>query len=89
MDIHGNVIQEVPYDPAKKDPIYTGPQQVLGPGFAPFKPYLRPPYFYLRVRAYYTAFYIVTGGRLSALTDSHSAQIRRRVYFGNLLSLCR
>ena len=35
--------------PAPNGPVYDGPAQVLGPGFAPFKPYLRPHFFHLRV----------------------------------------
>lgn len=49
VDLHGDVLQEVPPDAEQEGPVYTGPLQVLGPGFAPFKPYLRPSYFYLRV----------------------------------------
>lgn len=49
MDMHGKVIQALPYDPNWEGPVYTGPTQVLGPGFPPFKPYLRPQYFVLRV----------------------------------------
>lgn len=49
MDMHGKVIQGLPYDPNWEGPVYTGPNQVLGPGFPPFKPYLRPQYFGLRV----------------------------------------
>lgn len=49
MDMHGKVIQALPYDPNWEGPVYTGPNQVLGPGFPPFKPYLRPRYFGLRV----------------------------------------
>ena len=65
VDIHENVIRHIPADPnpdhsdtpeqngADHDgPVYDGPVQVLGPGFAPFKPYLRPPFFYLRVSIY-------------------------------------
>ena len=51
MDVHGNVIREVPFDASHEGAVYTGRLQVLGPGFAPFKPYLRPKYFYIRVRA--------------------------------------
>ena len=50
VDLHENMIREVPYDPNHEGPVYTGPLEVLGPGFAPFKPYLRPPFFHLRVR---------------------------------------
>ena len=40
-------------DQADRDgPVYDGPVQILGPGFAPFKPYLRPRFFYLRVRCH-------------------------------------
>ena len=50
VDLHGNVIRYVDYNPDQQDPVYTGPLQLLGPGFAPFKPYVRPAYFYARVR---------------------------------------
>ena len=49
VDLHGKHIRSVDYDPDQQDPVYTGPLQVLGPGFAPFKPYVRPSYFYTRV----------------------------------------
>lgn len=49
VDLHENILREVPYDPNHEGPIYTGPLEVLGPGFAPFKPYLRPPFFHFRV----------------------------------------
>lgn len=52
VDLHGKVIRYVDYNPEQQDPVYTGPLQVLGPGFAPFKPYVRPPYFYTRVSCY-------------------------------------
>ena len=50
VDMHGKIIQAVPYDPQFSGPAYTGATQTLGPGFAPFKPYLRPSYFFLRVK---------------------------------------
>lgn len=43
--------------PDPEGPVYDGPAQVLGPGFAPFKPYLRPHFFYLRM----VAFLLFTG----------------------------
>ena len=51
MDLNENLLREIPYNPdvANQEPPYTGPLQVLGPGFAPFKPYLRPYYFFPRV----------------------------------------
>ena len=49
VDVHGTIIREVPFEPNHEGPIYTGRLQVLGAGFAPFKPYLRPRYFYFRV----------------------------------------
>ena len=49
VDVHGKVIQVLDYDSNWESPAYTGPNQVIGPGFAPFKPYLRPGWFYLRV----------------------------------------
>ena len=49
VDLHGKVLRYVDYDPDQQDPVYTGPLQVLGPGFAPFKPYVRPKHFYTRV----------------------------------------
>ena len=54
VDFSENVIREIPYDPndtndTNTGPVYTGPLQVHAPGFAPFKPYLRPTYFYIRV----------------------------------------
>lgn len=50
VDLHGNVIASIPASPIEEEgPVHTGPLQVLGPGFPPYKPYLRPPYFYLRV----------------------------------------
>lgn len=48
--MHGKIVQSIPYDPDFTGPAYTGPTQTIGAGFAPFKPYLRPPYFFLRVR---------------------------------------
>ena len=48
MDVHGAAIAHVPDDPEYNAPLYTR-LQVIGPGFAPFKPYLRPKYFYFRV----------------------------------------
>ena len=48
--MHGTIIQIVPYDPTLVGPVYTGATQSMGPGFAPFKPYLRPSYFFIRVR---------------------------------------
>ena len=49
IDLHGKVIRYVEFNPDQVDPVYTGPLQVLGPGFAPFKPYVRLNHFYLRV----------------------------------------
>lgn len=49
VDVHGSIIREVPYNPTHEGPLYTGRLQVIGPGFAPFKPYLRPSNFYFRV----------------------------------------
>ncbi|XP_019864267.1 PREDICTED: E3 ubiquitin-protein ligase MARCH6-like isoform X1 [Amphimedon queenslandica] len=49
VDMHGNVIMTLPYDPNWEGPVHPGPAEVLGPGFAPFKPYLRTKYFFLRV----------------------------------------
>lgn len=49
VDVHGSIIREVPYDADNDGSIFTGRLQVIGPGFAPFKPYLRPKYFYFRV----------------------------------------
>ena len=49
VDLHGKVLRYVDYNPDQQDPVYTGPLQVLGPGFAPFKPYVRPKHFYTRV----------------------------------------
>ena len=54
MDIQENVLRHVPQDPghdgpAPDGPVHDGPVQILGPGFAPFKPYLRPRFFYIRV----------------------------------------
>ena len=50
IDLHGKVITAIPSGPVEdENPVHTGPLQVLGPGFPPFKPYLRPPYFFLRV----------------------------------------
>lgn len=48
VDVHGSIIREVPFD-SNEDSLYTGHLQVIGPGFAPFKPYLRPRHFYFRV----------------------------------------
>lgn len=46
IDIHGNIIQYIPLHSH-----YVGSRrlEVLGPGYAPFKQYLRPKYFYFRV----------------------------------------
>lgn len=52
VDLHGKVLRYVDYNPDQQDPVYTGPLQVLGPGFAPFKPYVRPKHFYTRVSLY-------------------------------------
>ena len=49
VDVHGSILRTVPSDADVKGPVYSGRLQVIGPGFAPFKPYLRPRYFYLRV----------------------------------------
>ena len=49
VDLHGKVLRYVDFNPDQQDPVYTGPLQVLGPGFAPFKPYVRPNRFYIRV----------------------------------------
>ena len=55
VDVHETIIREVPPGPTPEGPVYDGPAQVLGPGFAPFKPYLRPYYFHLRVRGPHTS----------------------------------
>lgn len=47
--MHGTIIQIVPYDPSHAGPVYTGATQSMGPGFAPFKPYLRTKNFFVRV----------------------------------------
>jgi E3 ubiquitin-protein ligase MARCH6 len=60
VDIHENVVRHIPpvaadgdQDNANRDgPVYDGPVQVLGPGFAPFKPYLRPRFFYIRMAVF-------------------------------------
>jgi E3 ubiquitin-protein ligase MARCH6 len=53
IDIHENVLLHIPAEPNPDNPAPNGPVydgiQVLGPGFAPFKPYLRPRFFYVRV----------------------------------------
>ena len=49
VDINEVVIRHIPYDIQFQGPVYDGPVQVIGPGYAPFKPYLRPRLFYLRV----------------------------------------
>ncbi len=49
VDIHGNPIRHIEYDPTWEGPVYIGDNQTLGPGYAPFKPYLRPKYFQIRV----------------------------------------
>ena len=57
VDVHENIVRHVPRDANRdqaeladaNEPVYDGPVQVLGPGFAPFKPYLRPTFFYFRV----------------------------------------
>ena len=49
VDVHGSVLREVLPGAHVDGPVFTGRLQVVGPGFAPFKPYLRPHYFYLRV----------------------------------------
>ncbi|KAL5467202.1 hypothetical protein EMCRGX_G031401 [Ephydatia muelleri] len=49
VDINEAVIRHIPYDPQFPGPVYDGPLQVTGPGYAPFKPYLRPRLFYLRI----------------------------------------
>lgn len=49
VDVHGSVLREVPFGADGDGPVFTGRLQVIGPGFAPFKPYLRPHYFYFRV----------------------------------------
>ena len=49
VDTHGQIIGNLNYDPNWEGPVYNGENQILGPGFAPFKPYLRPKYFISRV----------------------------------------
>ena len=59
MDIHENVLRHIPVGgddggpgAVQDGPVYAGPVQVLGPGFAPFKPYLRPRFFFIRVSSH-------------------------------------
>lgn len=47
MDVHGSIIREVPLNSDEHN--NNDRLQVIGPGFAPFKPYLRPRHFYFRV----------------------------------------
>lgn len=49
VSMRGTVIRELFHDPNYDKPAYEGEAQVPGPGFASFKPYLRPYYFKLRV----------------------------------------
>jgi E3 ubiquitin-protein ligase MARCH6 len=49
VDMHGTVLYELPDGTPQPGPVYGGNPQVLGPGFAPFKPYLRPRYFVLKL----------------------------------------
>ena len=44
VDVHGDAIPDDPNNSLMEIRL-----QVVGPGFAPFKPYLRPKYFYFRV----------------------------------------
>ena len=53
VSMRGTVIRELQYDPTYDKPAYEGEAQLPGPGFASFKPYLRPYYFRIRV-CYYT-----------------------------------
>lgn len=71
VDIQENVVRHVPVDPsqdgpAPDGPVYDGPVQILGPGFAPFKPYLRPRFFYIRVSGYSSTVCIYTSPLLCA-----------------------
>ena len=49
VSMRGTVIRELDYDPTYDKPAYEGEAQLPGPGFASFKPYLRPYYFKFRV----------------------------------------
>jgi E3 ubiquitin-protein ligase MARCH6 len=63
--MHGNIIHYLEYDSDWEGPAYVGANEVIGPGFAPFKPYLRPSYFFLRI----VSFIIITlGGFLCVST---------------------
>ena len=49
VSMRGTVIRELLPDLSYDKPAYEGEPQLPGPGFASFKPYLRPYYFRLRV----------------------------------------
>ena len=51
VDMRGQAMQDLPEGNPQPGPVYNGEPQVLGPGFAPFKPYLRPKFFHLKVSA--------------------------------------
>ena len=51
VDMRGQAMHELPEGDPQPGPVYNGEPQVLGPGFAPFKPYLRPKFFYVKVSA--------------------------------------
>jgi len=48
VNVYGEVVRVIPLDQIQNDPVHDELQQ-LGAGFPPFKPYLRPCYFFFRV----------------------------------------
>lgn len=52
VSMRGTIIRELEYDPTCDKPAYEGEAQIPGPGFASFKPYLRPYYFKFRMAGF-------------------------------------
>ena len=48
MNVYGEIVRVIPLEQIQNGPVHDELQQ-LGAGFPPFKPYLRPFYFFFRV----------------------------------------
>ena len=86
VDMRGQAMLDLPEGNPQPGPVYNGEPQVLGPGFAPFKPYLRPKFFHLKVSAggaccvCTTALVFVIGDVLAALERSMSPLCMRMLH---------